>query len=102
MQTGVTYGSLNDATMELLKQAKALQALIENYAQQAASIGIGGADAWDGDAAEIAASVINKIKNDVTNLNNICRSLAERVNFSQEQYQAADASATELIQSVIG
>lgn len=88
----VKYGSLEEAVRALVTSAENLDDPINNYMKNADTIGEEG-NVWNGAAAAQARPVLDKLRTDIESLQLLCRTFAESIGISLENYEAADTSA---------
>jgi hypothetical protein len=88
----VKYGSLEEAVRALVAKAESLDDPIDNYTKNSETIGEEGR-VWNGTAAAEARPVLDKLRTDIESLQTLCRTFAESIGISLENYEAADASA---------
>ena len=88
----VKYGSLEEAVRALVTSAENLDDPITNYMKNADTIGEEG-NVWNGAAAAQARPVLDKLRTDIESLQLLCRTFADSIGISLENYEAADTSA---------
>jgi uncharacterized protein YukE len=101
MDGRVTFNSLKEAVEALNKYAQQLDDPIDQFLNEASTIGEDGASAWGGTAAESVVPVLQKIKADIVQLQAASAEFSENVNKSLQNYQAADAQNTAAVNDVV-